>query len=232
MVIRITRSVNFARPYARRAVCHTFGTIPCDWSARPSPYFLLYVRRMFYHNSILLSRPGADLGDVLCASCVVAPFSDPPPRGLVRPSVTHWAPYSLYVVTPLDLSVRPDYHDGLAPGLLTFPTTPMATVSMGNVFEACALFVSLSRSWQNLIICQRCRYALAPSCSRVTSYLLRKHQVQLPVRKGLTTLLRQQRTRFQEPAYTPPRPDGSAADPSTPPAPRRLRMPPVRLSYS
>lgn len=86
----------------------------------------------------------------------------------------------------------------------------MATVSMGNVLEACGL---VHEPTQNLIICQRCRYALAPSRSQVTSHLLRKHQVPLPVRKGLTTLLRQQRTRFQEPACAPPRPDGSAADP-------------------
>lgn len=85
----------------------------------------------------------------------------------------------------------------------------MATVSMDKVFEACGL---IHEPAQNLNICRRCRYALAPSRSQVTSHLLRKHQVALPVRKGLTTLLRPQRTRFQESACAPPRPDGSAAD--------------------
>ena len=58
----------------------------------------------------------------------------------------------------------------------------MATVSMGNVLEACGL---VHEPTQNLIICQRCRYALAPSRSQVTSHLLRKHQAPSPVCKGL-----------------------------------------------
>lgn len=41
---------------------------------------------------------------------------------------------------------------------------------------------------------------------------LSKHRVPLPLRKGLTTHLRDHQVRFQEPASASPRPDGSPAD--------------------
>ena len=74
----------------------------------------------------------------------------------------------------------------------------MATVSMSNVFEACGL---VHKPTQNLIICKRCRYALAPARSQVTSHLLRKHQVPLPVRKGLKSTVCLFRINYEEKFY-------------------------------
>jgi hypothetical protein len=42
-----------------------------------------------------------------------------------------------------------DYHNGLVPVLFAFSRTPIATVSMGNVFEACGL---VREPAQNLIV--------------------------------------------------------------------------------
>ncbi|OJJ69544.1 hypothetical protein ASPBRDRAFT_281205 [Aspergillus brasiliensis CBS 101740] len=77
----------------------------------------------------------------------------------------------------------------------------VATTPIDCVFAARGLVHEPS---QDLVVCQRCCYALSPGRTQTASYLLRRHHVLLLVRKSLTTPLRQQQGRFHEPMCVHP----------------------------
>jgi putative component of membrane protein insertase Oxa1/YidC/SpoIIIJ protein YidD len=79
-----------------------------------------------------------------------------------------------------------------------------------TVLQRCDLYVDHEA---RALICRRCKCALAPTNSQVTTHLDKKHGVSKELRKGLTRCLREHPWSFIHPSSIPTRSSGSEPHP-------------------